>query len=270
MPDTKIGAIHYNWPGYDLEGFARRASEIGYRYCEVRAGDIWQDDSVDGAHRAEEVRELLGKYNMQISAVEIGNDFLQANADDLDAQLARYRARCKVIPLTGTDIVRSDGGWNRNDQVPEDQWDAMMLDAFKRCADFLEEFDVRIALDNHGVTTNDGDWQLSLIERVGSARIGVNLDTMNYRWYGHELDQIDRFYEILAPHVFHVHMKDGRDSRQDYKGAALGEGEIHLNHAVKCLKDVGYDGAWTAEYEGPEAEGGVGYEKCYHWLSEKL
>ena len=90
--------------------------------------------------------------------------------------------------------------------VPQDQWDGMMLESFKRCADFLDELDVRIALDNHGVSTNDGDWQLSLIERVGSARIGVNLDTMNYRWYGHEVDQIDRFYEILAPHVFHVHM----------------------------------------------------------------
>ena len=145
-----------------------------------------------------------------------------------------------------------------------------MLEAFQRCADFLEQYDVRIALDNHGISTNDGDWQLSLIERVGSDRLGVNLDTMNYRWFGHELDQIDRFYQILAPHVFHTHMKDGTGSRQDYKGAALGDGEIHLDYVVKCLKEVGYDGAWTAEYEGPEAEGGVGYEKCYGWLKEKI
>lgn len=267
---AKLGAIHYNWPGYDLEGFARRAGEIGYEYCEVRADDIWLDDAIDGEERAEEVRELLGRYGIKISAVEIGNDFLQADPSDLDAQVERYRQRCRVIPLTGTDIVRSDGGWNRNNQVSEDQWDAMMLDAFKRCADFLEEYDVRIALDNHGVTTNDGEWQLSLIERVGSDRLGVNLDTMNYRWYGHELDKIDRFYEILAPHVFHTHMKDGKGSRQDYKGAALGEGEIHLEHVVKCLKEAGYDGAWTAEYEGPETEGGVGYEKCYGWLVENV
>jgi sugar phosphate isomerase/epimerase len=189
---------------------------------------------------------------------------------EFEAQIERYLYVCQIIPATGTDIVRSDGGWNRNDQVPEDQWDAMMLEAFQRCADFLEQYDVRIALDNHGISTNDGDWQLSLIERVGSDRLGVNLDTMNYRWFGHELDQIDRFYEILAPHVFHTHMKDGTGSRQDYKGAALGDGEIHLDYVVKCLKEVGYDGAWTAEYEGPEAEGGVGYEKCYGWLKEKI
>ncbi len=270
MADKKIGVIHYNWPGCDLEAFARRASEIGYTHCEIRAGDIWLDDAVDGAQRAEEVRALLERYGMAISAVEIGNDFLQADPLNRQMQIERYRQRCSVIPLTGTDIVRSDGGWNRNDQVPEDQWDAMMLEAFKRCADFLEEFDVRIALDNHGVTTNDGDWQLSLIERVGSQRIGVNLDTMNYRWYGHDLKKIDHFYKILAPHVFHVHMKDGTGSRQDYKGAALGEGEIHLEYAVEILKEAGYDGAWTAEYEGPEAEGGIGYEKCYTWLQDNI
>ena len=65
-------------------------------------------------------------------------------------------------------------------------------------------------------------------------------------------------------------LKDGKGSRENYKGAALGEGDIHLDHAVACLRKAGYDGAWTAEYEGPEAEGGVGYEKCYKWLQTNV
>ena len=44
---TSIGVIHYNWPGYDLEGFARRASEIGYKTCELQIGDIWDEDEDD-------------------------------------------------------------------------------------------------------------------------------------------------------------------------------------------------------------------------------
>ncbi len=270
MSRPKLGVIHYNWPGYDLEGFAARASQIGYRYCELQIQDIWDGESDNGAQSAEATRRLLDKYGMQASAVAAGNDFLQADRGDFEAQIERYRYVCSIIPHVGTDIVRSDGGWNREGKVPEEQWDGMMLEAFQRSAEFLEEFNVRIALDNHGVSTNDGDWQLSLIERVGSPRLGVNLDTMNYRWFGHELDKIDHFYQILAPHVFHTHMKDGTGSRQDYKGAALGDGEIHLDHAVNCLKEAGYDGAWTAEYEGPEAEGGVGYEKCFGWLQKHI
>ncbi|MBT4611591.1 MAG: sugar phosphate isomerase/epimerase [Gemmatimonadetes bacterium] len=267
---SSIGVIHYNWPGYDLEGFARRASEIGYTSCELQIGDIWDEADDDDGRRAEQVRALFDSVGMTISAVAAGNDFLQAERSDWEAQVARYRRVCQIIPHAGTDIIRSDGGWNRGGLVPEGKWDGMMLEAFQRCAEFLEELNVRIALDNHGVSTNDGDWQLSLIERVGSSRLGVNLDTMNYRWFGHDLDKIDHFYEILAPHVFHTHMKDGTGSRENYKGAALGEGEIHLDHARACLVKAGYDGAWTAEYEGPEAEGGIGYEKCYTWLKANI
>ena len=60
-------------------------------------------------------------------------------------------------------------------------------------------------------------------------------------------------------------MKGGTGSRQNYKGVV----EIHLDHAVQCLKAAGYDGGRTAEYEGPD-EGQMGYEKCYHWLGANV
>ena len=270
MPDPKLGATHYNWPGYDLEGFAARASEIGYRYCELQIGDIWDGESKNGEETAANTRLLFDKYGLQVAAVAAGNDFLQAASVDLDAQIERYLYVCQIVPHTGTDLVRTDGGWNRNGNVPREHWDAMLLEAFKRCAEISEKLDVRIALDNHGLSTNDGEWQLSLIERVGSRRLGVNLDTMNYRWYGHDLERIDYFFEILAPHVFHTHLKDGRGIRRNYTGAALGEGEIHLDHAIKCLQEVRYEGVWTAEYEGKESVQGAGYEKCFQWMKAHL
>ena len=48
MAEKKLGVIHYNWPDYDLEGFAARASQIGYRYCELQINDIWDGRSRDG------------------------------------------------------------------------------------------------------------------------------------------------------------------------------------------------------------------------------
>ena len=270
MAESKIGVIHYNWPDYTFEGFLERAAEIGYQYLELQIGDIWDGTSKLGEKTAEQTRKLLEKYGLQASTVAAGNDFLQPTEEERAAQIERYRYVCQIVPYVGTNIVRTDGGWNRGGRVPEEQWDGMLVDSFKRCAEFLEELDVYIALDNHGVSTNDGDWQLSLFQRVGSDRLGANLDTMNYRWFGHDIEKINHFYEILAPYVFHTHMKDGTGSRQNYKGAVLGEGEIDLGHALKCLKDVGYDGVWCAEYEGPEPQGGVGYEKCYGWLKANV
>jgi sugar phosphate isomerase/epimerase len=144
-----------------------------------------------------------------------------------------------------------------------------MAGCLKRCLEFAEEMDIYFAVDNHGLCTNDGDRQLALIQAVGSKRVGVNLDTMNYRWFGHDIPTINRFYEILAPYTFHTHLKDGTGSRANYVGAALGEGEIDLHHAIKCLKQAGYQGVWCAECEAPEPSE-VAYRRCLNWMKANI
>ena len=140
---VKTGVVHHNWGGYDLDGFAARAAEIGYRYCELQFGDVWPDGTRDGERAAVEVREKLESRGISVSAVSAGNNFLRADPAQQQAEIDRYRKVCEWIPHTGTDIVRSDGGWG--EEVPRDQWDGMMLEAFKRCVDFAETSGVRIA-----------------------------------------------------------------------------------------------------------------------------
>jgi sugar phosphate isomerase/epimerase len=74
----------------------------------------------------------------------------------------------------------------------------------------------------------------------------------------------------MAPYAKHTHIKDGFGSLAEYRGAALGEGEVDLHYALHCLKQAGYNGVYCAEYEGAEAAGGVGYAKCFRWLKEHL
>jgi sugar phosphate isomerase/epimerase len=93
---------------------------------------------------------------------------------------------------------------------------------------------------------------------------------MNYRWFGHDVATCNRFYEMMAPHTLHTHLKDGFGSRENYKGAALGDGEIDLQHALTCLRKAGYNGVFCAEYEGPETQGGFGYRKCCEWMRVNL
>jgi len=269
MTEPKIGVIHYNWPGFTFEEFLEFAADVGFRYVELQAHDIWSDEHSDPEAQAASTAALLERYGLKVSALSANNDFIQPGADGIIAQVERMKRVAELAKMLGTDVLRTEGGGPK-DGVPQDKQFDSMAQCLKRCAEWLDEVDVRLALDNHGVVTNDGDLQLMLVEVVDSPRVGVNLDTMNYRWFGHDLATINHFYEILAPHTFHTHMKDGTGSRENYSGTALGEGETELHHAINCLKDAGYDGAWTAEYEGPETEGGAGYAKCYQWLKANL
>jgi len=267
---AKIGVIHYNFPDFDWEQFLDYCVRTGFEYIEVAIADVWGEGVDDPEAKAREARQQLDERGLTASALAAGNDFVLLDPEAIGAQVERMRRICcGIAPILGADIIRTEGGWAK-DAVPPEKYVEAISGCLKRCVPFIEPAGIKLAVDNHGLVTNDADLQVAIFEAAGSAYVGANLDTMNYRWAGHSLETIDRYYETIAPHVFHTHLKDGTGAQADYKGAALGEGEIHLDHAIACLRNVGYDGVWCAEYEGPETTQGTGYAKCCKWMKDML
>jgi len=264
----KFGIIHYNTPGPDVEGFLNYAAETGFDYVELQSADVWPEDEAEPEKRAAKVLASAESKGLTVSALAAQNDFVVLDPEIVTAQVERMRRICKLAQILGTNVIRTEGGQPK-DSVPDDRVVEAMAGCFTRCREFVEPEGIKLAVDNHGLVTNDGDLLIELFAKVDSPNVGSNLDTMNLRWAGHDLETIDRFYGILAPHVFHTHLKDGTGSRQDYVGAALGGGEINLAHAIECLRKVGYDGVWCAEYEGRE-DSGIGYAKCLDWMKANL
>jgi len=264
----KIGVIHYNFPQFSLSDFLRYAKDTGYGYVELAVADVWTDEIQEPEKRAEAVRKEVNACGLKVSALSAANDFIQLDEEAIRFQVDRMERVCALARILGTDVIRTEGGQPK-EEVPEERQLEAMAGCLVRCGDFIERDGMLLAVDNHGLVTNDGDLQVALFEKVGSKRVGANLDTMNYRWFGHDLETIGRFYEIVAPYTFHTHMKDGTGSRQNYVGAALGEGEIDLGKAIRCLKEAGYEGVFCSEYEGKE-KSDVGYRKCYEYLKANL
>jgi len=260
----KYGLIHYNAPGGTVEEFLDYAAGAGFGHVELQIGDVWTEGEAQPEGRAERVRAEVKARGLTVSALAAGNDFVVLEPEVVAAQVARMKRVCELARLLGTDVIRTEGG-SPKDGVPEERWVEAMAGCLKRCLEFAEPMQLQLAVDNHGWVTNNGELQVELFQRVGSPWVGANLDTMNYRWFGHELETIDRYYEIVAPYTFHTHLKDGTGAREQYVGAALGEGEIHLALAVECLRQAGYDGVWCAEFEG-RGDTGDGYRRCLAWM----
>jgi sugar phosphate isomerase/epimerase len=264
----KIGVIHYNFPEFSLSDFLRYAEETGYEYVELAVADVWADEIRVQEKRAEAVRKEVDVRGLMVSALSAANDFIQLDEEAIQFQVDRMERVCALAQILGTDVIRTEGGQSKK-EVPEQRQLEAMAGCLIRCGDFIERDEMLLAVDNHGLVTNDGDLQVALFEKVGSKRVGANLDTMNYRWFGHDLEAVGRFYEIIAPYTFHTHMKDGTGSRQNYVGVALGEGEIDLKKTIRCLRAAGYEGVFCSEYEGKE-DSAVGYRKCYEYLREHV
>jgi sugar phosphate isomerase/epimerase len=260
----RFGLIHYNAPGNTLEEFLDYAREAGFGWVELSVGDVWPKEEDPPERTVEAARRLLEARGLKASALAARNDFVVLEEEAVAAQVTRMKRVCEVARLLGTGVIRTEGGAPK-EGVPESKWAEAIAGCLSRCRDFVEPMGLKLAMDNHGLVTNDGDLEMEVLGRVNSPNIGLNLDTMNYRWFGHDLETLDRYFEITAKHVFHTHLKDGRGCRQQYVGTALGEGEINLEHTVACLKRAGYHGVWCAEYEGRQ-DPAEGYRKCLAWM----
>mgnify|MGYP005834831473 CR=1 FL=1 len=265
----KYGVIHYNAPGATLEEFLDWVADSGFDCTELQCPDVWPKGEENPERVAEGVLKMLESRGLKCSAVSSHNDFVVLAAEDVEFQVARMKRFASVIQVLGCDTLRTEGGAPK-DSVPMDRWAEAMAGCLKRCAEWAEPMGIKLAVDNHGIVSNNMPIMLETLRAVNLPKtIGTNLDTMNLRWYGNDLVDIDQYYKEIAPFVLHTHMKDGFGWREIYKGAALGEGEINLKLAVECAKGAGYDGPWVAEYEGPEGDG-VGYRKCLAWMKANI
>lgn len=267
MPAPEFGLIFYNFPGHTLEQFATYAGQAGFATAEIPISEIWheKDPADDPEARAAQVKALFARNGMRLSAVSAGNDFLQPDDAGLQRQITRLQRVAHLVRRAGTDLLRIDGGWDKP-SVPQERHFDLMVAGLRAVRPFIEREGFTLALDNHGTVTNDAELQVRIFDAVGSKNLGANVDTMNYRWAGHDLATVGRYYHVIAPHARHVHFKDGTGSRQSYRGAALGEGEIDLALAVRELQSAGYAGPWTVEYEGPRDQAEDGYRKGLAWL----
>jgi len=262
----KLGVIHYNTPGDTLEEFLNFARDTGFGYVELQSADVWPQGTDNPEAEAEKVKRLLDRMGMKASALAAQNDFVVLDAEAVKRQVVRMRRICELAKILGCDVIRTEGG-SKKDEVSESRWAEAIAGCLTPCREFIEPMGIRLAVDNHGWVTNDPQVQLEVFKRVNSPNVGANLDTMNYRWYGHALDQLRDIYARIAPHTFHTHLKDGTGSREHYAGAALGDGEIDLAWAVECLKKAGYTGVWCAEWEG-RGDKAVGYAACLECMKK--
>ena len=255
---ARLGLIHYPFPDLSLQEFLDYAASTGFEYVELQIRDVWdeQQPSCEPEAAAVQVKAQLDGLGLAVSALSAANDFVVLDPDEIDRQVERMKRIMALAGALGAGCVRTEGGAEK-DSVPPRRWAEA-----KRTG-------VGLAVDNHGTVTNADGVLEEVFERVRSPLIGANLDTYNWRWYGHDLATVRRLWDVVIPRTLHVHLKDGVSDRQLYEGRVLGEGELGVADAVTRLKAAGYDGVWCAEYEGKEDDH-VGYARCLDWMKANI
>ncbi len=267
---AKLGLIHYRFRDLSLREFLEYAASTGFAYVELQIGDVWdeKDPSADPESAARKVKGELDGLGLKASALSARNDFVVLDEDEVRRQVERMKRVTALAQLLGAGCLRTEGG-RPKDSVPPERWAEAIAGCLERLVEEAERTGIGLAVDNHGAVTNAEGVLAEVFRRIESPLIGANLDTYNWRWYGHDAEAVKRLWDEVIPRTIHVHLKDGVGARPDYEGKALGDGELDVAHAVERLKAAGYGGVWCAEYEGKEDDR-VGYARCLEWMKANI
>jgi sugar phosphate isomerase/epimerase len=77
--------------------------------------------------------------------------------------------------------------------------------------------------------------------------VGITYDPANFLANG-KINPIDAL-KVIAPYVKHIHVKDIDDDSNFVK---VGAGVTPWSDIVNYMKDIGYTGDYSVEFEGPQ------------------
>ena len=244
-----------------------------------------EDGTVDYDY-VKRVRDHAEKVGMPLSAFSLNACVIKPTADERKRELDRIRMYMDMAHFLGIKKMRHDtcsgqhpNGINTPEQFEKDF--PVFVDAVRELADYAATLGMSTTLENHGLYVNGADRMVRLLNAVDRPNVGMTLDVGNF------LCVDDRPEVAVAKCIKYadmIHLKDfyirkterltgvGGLFRCDagswfstnsglsmLRGSILAQGDLDVWETLRLIRDVGYDGYVSVEFEGME-EGRAGSE----------
>jgi 3-oxoisoapionate decarboxylase len=174
------------------------------------------------------------------------------NFEEFDVMMASFE-RAKLI---GADVMRVVGSSLMFRHEPHGPQIEALTKMFKKAVPIAEDFQIKMAVENHIDFT--ADEILQLIENVDSEYFGINFDTGNFLRL---LDDPIAGMEKLAPYTYATHVKDLMPDKTAkptdwhfFAGVPVGMGLINNEKLAQLLHQAGYTGFLAVEIDHPHAD----------------
>jgi inosose dehydratase len=219
--EPNLGIQMYSLRGYPVDEALAHVKDLGLKFIEFYPGMFPVTDD----------RAVIEAMKGKVSALGLTISAYGVNRFTKDAAANRRIfafAKAAGIPILGAD--------------PDP-------DSFASLDDLVAEFDIRIAIHNHGPTHryNKVVDVLDAIEKH-DRRIGVCADLGHFLRSGEKPTEVIR---LLAGRLYGIHLKDFAEMQDKTKGVILGQGHIDVPAVFAALEQAGFpaDGALSIEYE---------------------
>ncbi|MBQ7542033.1 MAG: sugar phosphate isomerase/epimerase [Clostridia bacterium] len=241
------------------------AKEMGFDAIEMT--DFDAPDSMTKEEFAQLLREESERLSLPIVNYTVGADLL--NAPDLSQEVDRLCAQVRVAEILGAGGMRHDaaGGWRNNFRCYKtfDSALPILAEGCRRVTEYAAERGIVTMVENHGQFCQESTRVEKLVGAVDHSNFGLLVDVGNFLCADEpSVAAVSR----VAPFARHVHVKDfhvksgvepdpgrgffGTRGGNRLRGAILGHGNVPVLQCLRILRDHGYDGFVSIEFEGIE------------------
>jgi len=246
---------HFQQGKMDVLSFIDTAKGLGVDGVEL-LDYFWKDKTTE----LPKVKAKLAALNLPVSAYAIGNDLTSEDPAERANQVQAIKDGVDMAVELNTNRVRVFAG--HHDEVGFEKALGWIIAGLKEGAKYAESKGVVLCLENHGTLAGKGEQVKAILDAVGSPALKANPDTGNFMCVNQNPTEA---IKIVAPFTGSVHFKDFRWAKPEEKehvyeglegsrviGTSIGEGDVDLPKVVQSLRDAGYNGFLTIEYEGVE------------------
>ena len=229
---------------------------------------------------AERVKELLAKYQIEISAIMFGGHNL--HPDKARREASQNHLKNMIAAAAALDITVVSTFIGRDHNLPVKENYKLVEQEWPELLKFAEEHGRKIAIENcpmldewpsgYNIAFAPDVWE-TIFNILPSENLGLNFDPSHLLWLG--IDYMAALKKF-GPKVFHAQAKDAEILTERLQQVGIlgegwwryrlpGLGAVDWGHFIALLGEIGYDGAISIEHEDPIWEGSL--EKVQRGLS---
>lgn len=246
----------------DVLGVIDYIAEIGGEHVEIVPLGF---NLTETPELIEAIRRKAEEVGIDVSNYAIGANFAGKSEEEFEREIERVKREVDIAAGLGVKLMRHDVASakdtsirNFNEQLPK------LAEACRRIADYAAEKGITTSVENHGYFIQASDRVQALIHATGRANFRTTLDVGNFLCV--DEDPASGVSNNIG-YASMVHFKDFyvrtperslgegwfRSSHGNYlRGAIVGHGDIDMRRVLGILKQSGYDGYVSLEFEGHE------------------
>ena len=265
----------------DCIKWAKEAGADGFEIAGL--GRDWDSDPLG---YAQALKDECDKVGLEITNYTVGGDFLNGTGGSPDNEAERLMGQVDIAHAIGAPGMRHDltSGFSYGQRKYRgfDNILAQLAEGCRTVADYAAGKGIRTMVENHGFFSQDSDRLEKLVNAVAHENFGILCDMGNFLCVDEDpVQAVSR----LAPYTFLAHAKDfhvksgsapspgkgffGTRGGNYLRGAIIGHGDVPVKQCLRILRNAGYNGYVSIEFEGMEdpLKGiAIGLENLRHYI----